>query len=151
MRRFSVAIPFLVTGVCLYFVVAFGREALDDLHVSDLGPGEQRFRAQRCTASDGSPVSGPTGLVQLAAFFGALKLAVAIVFALHLIDRFQPYREGEINHELLDAAALLAVCTTFIMAMPAHARILAATSRAASSGLVARRSGRDAEHDRAGC
>ncbi|MES1155478.1 MAG: hypothetical protein ABUL48_03510, partial [Pseudorhodoplanes sp.] len=30
-----------------------------------------------------------------------------------------PSRDTEINHELLDAGALLAVCVTFVMAMPA--------------------------------
>src|SRR5204863_7753167 len=62
---------------------------------------------------------GPDGFLRLAAFLGALKLAVAVVFALHLADRFQPFRRSAITHELLDAGALLAVCVTFIAAMPA--------------------------------
>ena len=61
----------------------------------------------------------PDGLVRLAAFLGALKLAVAVVFALYLANRFNPYRRSELDHDLLDAAALLAVCATAIVALPA--------------------------------
>ena len=118
MRRFSVAIPFLVTGVCLYFVVAFGREALT-IFTSPIWGLENNDFARSVFGLGRFAGLGPAGLAQLAAFFGAMKLAIAIVFAMHLVDRFRPYREGEINHELLDAAALLAVCTTFVMAMPA--------------------------------
>ena len=38
---------------------------------------------------------------------------------LYLADRFNPYRRRELDHDLLDAAALLAVCSATIMALPA--------------------------------
>jgi len=57
--------------------------------------------------------------LRVAAFLGALKLAVAVVFALYLANRFNPYRRSELDHDLLDAAALLAVCATAIVALPA--------------------------------
>jgi len=118
MRRFSATIPVLVTGICLYFVVVFGREAITVFSSPIWGFENDAFA--RAVYVIGRVFDfGPTGLVQLAAFVGALKLAVAVVFALHLVDRFRPDREAGINHELLDAAALLAVFTTFLMAMPA--------------------------------
>ncbi len=118
MRRFSATIPVLVTGICLYFVAVFGREAVTVFSSPIRGLENADFA--RAVYDIGRLFDfGPTGLVQLAAFLGALKLAVAVVFALHLIDRFHPFRAGAINHELLDAAALLAVFTTFLMAMPA--------------------------------
>ena len=122
MRRFSVAIPVLVTGVCLYFVCAFGREALTIFSSPIWGLENKDFA--RAVFDIGRLAGLGPGRAGRSSrhFFGALKLAVAVVFALHLIDRFRPYRESEINHELLDAAALLAVCTTFIMAMPGDAR-----------------------------
>jgi hypothetical protein len=118
MRRFSATIPFLVTGICLYFVVVFGRDAIT-IFTSPIWGFENKDFAR--AVYDIGELAGlsPGGLAQLAAFLGALKLAVAITFALHLADRFRPYREEGINHELLDAAALLAVCATFMMAMPA--------------------------------
>jgi MFS family permease len=118
MRRFSVAIPVLVTGICLYFVFVFGRDAIM-IFSSPIWGLENNMFARAVYDIGRLADLGPGGLVQLAAFLGALKLAVAVVFALHLADRFRPSRETEINHELLDAGSLLAVCVTFIMAMPA--------------------------------
>ena len=61
MRRFSVAIPVLITGVCLYFVFAFGREAIAIFSSPIWGLENQRFRARglRHRAGDGL---GPTAL-----------------------------------------------------------------------------------------
>ena len=118
MRRYSVAIPVLVTGVCLYFVCAFGREAAT-IFSSPIWGMENEVFARAVYDIGGLAALDPGGLIRLAAFMGALKLSVAVVFALHLIDRFHPLRKNEINHELLDAGALLAVCSTFIAAMPA--------------------------------
>jgi hypothetical protein len=118
MRRFSTTIPILVTGICLYFVLVFGREAITVFTSPIWGLENSNFA--RSVYGIGRFFNfGPAGLVQVAAFLGALKLAVAVVFALHLVDRFRPYRETGTNHELLDAAALLAVFTTFLMATPA--------------------------------
>jgi hypothetical protein len=118
MRRFSVAIPALITGVSLYFVLVFGREAIAIFSSPTWGLENQTFA--RAVYGIGRVVDlGPDGLVRLAAFLGALKLAVAVVFALYLADRFNPYRRGELDHDLLDAAALLAVCSTAIVALPA--------------------------------
>ena len=118
MRRYSVAIPVLVTGVCLYFVCAFGHEATM-IFSSPIWGLENDVFARAVYDIGRLAALEPGGLARLAAFMGALKLAVAVVFALHLIDRFHPLRKNEINHELLDAGALLAVCVTFIAAMPA--------------------------------
>jgi hypothetical protein len=118
MQRFSVAIPALVTGTCLYFVFAFGREAIMIFSSPVWGLDNEVFA--RAVYDIGRIAAlGPDGLVRLAAFLGALKLAVAVVFALHLADRVRPFRRATISHELLDAGALLAVCVTFIVAMPA--------------------------------
>ena len=118
MRRFSVAIPALITGVSLYFVFAFGREAIAIFASPIWGLENQAFA--RAVYGIGRVADlGPDGLVRLAAFLGAFKLAVAIVFALYLADRLNPYRRRELDHDLLDAAALLAVCATAIVALPA--------------------------------
>lgn len=118
MRRFSVAIPALIVGVSLYFVLVFGREAIAIFVSPVWGLENQAFA--RAVYSIGRVVDlGPNGLLRLAAFLGAFKLAVAVVFALYLADRFNPYRRRELDHDLLDAAALLAVCSATIMALPA--------------------------------
>jgi hypothetical protein len=118
MRRFSASIPVLVTGVCLYFVFAFGRDALA-VFASPIWGFENSDFARALHGIGRWFDLAPAGLVRLAAFIGALKLAVATAFALHLIDRFHPHRVAGINHELLDAAAFLAVFTAFVLAMPA--------------------------------
>ena len=118
MRRFSLTIPFLVTGVCLYFAFVFGREAIAIL-TSPIGGLENPVFAR--AVYDIGHVAGlePMGLLRLAAFLATVKLATAVLFALHLLDRFNPLRTGEINHELLDTAALLCVCVTTVLASPA--------------------------------
>lgn len=117
MRRISVAIPVLITGVCLYFAVMFGREAIT-IFTSPIWGLENAAFARTVHYFGRLADLGPDGLIRIAAFLGALKLSVAVVFVLHLAERFHPFRGNKIDHELLDAGALLVVCSTFIMAMP---------------------------------
>jgi hypothetical protein len=118
MRRFSLTIPFLVTGVCFYFAVVFGREAIAVL-TSPSGGLENPVFARAVYGIGLLAGLETKGLLRLAAFLATLKLATAVLFALHLLDRFNPLRTAEINHELLDTAALLCVCVTAVLASPA--------------------------------
>lgn len=118
MRRLSVAIPVIVIGVCLYFIAVFGRESLHIFSSPVWGLDHESFSR---AVYDIARVFGfgPTGIVMLAAFLGALKLAVATVFALHIADRIRGLGGSAIDHELFDAAIVLAVVSTFIAALPA--------------------------------
>jgi hypothetical protein len=62
---------------------------------------------------------GPIGLIKLAAFFGALKLAVACICALHIADRVRCWTRGEANSEILEAALILVVAISIVSVGPA--------------------------------
>ena len=118
MRRFSVAIPLLIVGVCLYFITVFSKEALSVFLSPIWGLDNESF--SRTVYDIGRLFGfGPAGLVMLAAFLGALKLVTAIVFALYLFGRFFSTFGREIEHELIDAAVVLALISTFVAAAPA--------------------------------
>jgi hypothetical protein len=118
MRRYSVAIPVLVTGVCIYFVCAFGREAAIIFSSPIWGLENEVFARAvydigRLAALDPGgldPACGIHGRAETRRRGGVRAASDRPVY---------PLRKNEINHELLDAGALLAVCSTFIAAMPA--------------------------------
>jgi hypothetical protein len=118
MRRVTVAIPLLIVGVCLYFIAVFAKEGLSVFLSPIWGLDNESFSR---TVYDIGRLFGlrSTGLVMLAAFLGALKLVTAIVFAIYLLGRFARPFGQEIEHELLDAAVVLALVSTFIAAAPA--------------------------------
>lgn len=118
MRRLSYSIPLLVVGVCLYFVYVFARDAFLIFLSGINGLGNLAFA--RAVYDLGRLVDlGPDGIARLSAFLGAIKGAVAIVFALHIADRVRGTFGYKVNHELLDAGVMLAVISTFLSAAPA--------------------------------
>jgi hypothetical protein len=118
MRRFSVAIPALITSVCLYFIFFFGRDAVSILSSPIWGLEDHAFA--RAVYDIAQVLNlGAGGVIRVAGFLAGLKLAVAVAFTLHLADRVNPYRKGGIDHEMLDAAALLAIVATIPVALPA--------------------------------
>src|SRR5262245_63204054 len=62
------------------------------------------------------------GLIKLAAFFGALKLAVACICVLHIADRFRSLSRGQANSEILEAALILIVAISIVSVGPASFR-----------------------------
>lgn len=118
MRRLSYGIPCLIVAVALYFVAAFGREALHILTSPVYGLDHKSFA--RAVHDLGWLVDlGPSGLVKLAAFLGTIKLSVAVVFAIHVGDRLRTLAGGTVNYDLLDAGVVLVVVSTFLSAAPA--------------------------------
>ena len=65
---------------------------------------------------------GPIGLIKLAAFFGALKLAVACICAIHVADRLRSLSRGRANSEILEAALILIVAISIVSVGPASFR-----------------------------
>jgi hypothetical protein len=61
----------------------------------------------------------PDGLVRVAAFMGAFQLAVAGVFALHILDRLRSLAGPPVEHGILEAALLLVIAVTLGSAVPA--------------------------------
>ncbi len=48
----------------------------------------------------------PVGLLKLAAFFATLRLAVAVICALHISDRLRAFAGGQANSEILESGGL---------------------------------------------
>ena len=117
MRWLPKAIPVLIAIITLDFALVFGFEAwriftspvygLDQLAFANLAHG--------IAALTGSK----QWLFNIAAFFGAVYLTIAVVFMMHLASRIGAMRGGHISHDLLDAGLILVVVSTIVVATPA--------------------------------
>lgn len=117
MRWLPKAIPVLIAIIALDFALVFGVEAwrifaspvygLDQLAFANLVHG----------------IAAITGskhwLFNIAAFFGAVYLTIAVVFTMHLASRIGALRGGRVSHDLLDAGLILVVIATLVVATPA--------------------------------
>ena len=77
----------MILAIALYFTLFWGFDALRVLTLADLRPGRCLALAIHFRHRQPASASGRSGLIKLAAFFGALKLAVAAICALHILDR----------------------------------------------------------------
>lgn len=118
MRSFPKSIPFLVASIALYFVCYFGVEALRVM----LSPvyGLEYAQFARIVYGMGRLVgAGPDGLVWIAIVFGAVKMAIALLFGVYLVNRLGGRLGREVDHEIIDAAVTLTVAVTVVAAIPA--------------------------------
>lgn len=118
MRRLSIIVPVLITGVALYFALGFGADAIRILFSPVLGLDNPGF-AQVVYDIARLASFGTDGVLRLAAFFGAAKLAVAVICAIHIIERIGSLWGHTVDHDFLDAGLLLAILLTFAAAIPA--------------------------------
>jgi hypothetical protein len=118
MRKVSIATVVLIMGITLYFSMSWGFDALRALTSPTYGL-EDVWRSQYIFGIGSLLGLGPKGLIQLAAFFGAVKLAVAVICALHIIDRFYSFAIGKPVSDLLEGALILVVLITIASAGPA--------------------------------
>ncbi len=88
MRKVSGATVAMIPGVALYFTLFWGFEALRMLTSRTYGL-EDVWRSRFVFAIGRLFELGPMGLIKLAAFFGTLKLAVAVICAVHIADRLR--------------------------------------------------------------
>ncbi len=86
MHKLSGAAVTIIIGVALYFTVSWGYDGLRVLTSPSYGLDEV-WRSQFIFAIGGIFGLSPIGLIKLAAFFGAVKLAVAAFCAVHILDR----------------------------------------------------------------
>jgi hypothetical protein len=61
---------------------------------------------------------GPIGLIKLAAFFGALKPAIACICIIHIADRFRCMMRGHPDSKIMEAGLIL-VAISFAAIGPA--------------------------------
>src|SRR5712691_6294277 len=100
MRKISGATVAMILAIALYFTLFWGFDALRMLTSPTYGL-EDVWRSQFIFGIGRLFGLGPIGLIKLAAFFGILKLAVAGICAVHILDRFRCLAGGKANSEIL--------------------------------------------------
>ncbi|MEP7029742.1 MAG: hypothetical protein ABI830_02285, partial [Pseudolabrys sp.] len=123
MRKVSSVTVAMIMGIALYFTLFWGFDALRVLTSPTYGL-EDVWRSQFVFGIGRTFGLTPLGLMQLAAFFGVVKLAVAVICAVHIADRFrsQGFRNfggGQTNSEILEGGLILVVLVSIASAGPA--------------------------------
>jgi hypothetical protein len=118
MRKTSGATVAMIMGIALYFTLFWGYDALRVLTSPTYGL-EDVWRSQFVFGVGSIFHLAPMGLIKLAAFFGTMKLAVAIICAVHLADRLRTLAGGTANSEFLEVGLLLVVAISIVSAGPA--------------------------------
>jgi len=118
MRKVSSATVATILAIALYFTLFWGFDALRMLTSPTYGL-EDVWRSQFVFGIGRMFALGPMGLIQLAAFFGTLKLAVAGICAMHIIDRFRCLTGGKAASEILEGGLILVVMITIASVGPA--------------------------------
>jgi hypothetical protein len=118
MRMLSAVAAAIVVSVAFYFTVFWGSEALRMLTSSTWGLDEGS-RSQFLFVIGGMLGLKPVGLIKLAAFFAILKLAVAVICAIHILDRFRSIVSGKADTEVLEVALILIVAISILSVGPA--------------------------------
>ena len=118
MRKVSGATVAMILTIALYFTLFWGFDALRILTSPTYGL-EDVWRSQFVFAIGKVFGLAPMGLIKLAAFFGTLKLAVAIICAVHIVDRFRSLAGGKADTEILEGGLILVVLISIASAGPA--------------------------------
>jgi len=118
MHSLSRAASAMIVGIALYFTLSWGTEALRILNSPTYGL-EEVWRSQIVFAIGRLFSLDPIGLIKLAAFFGTLKLAVAALCAVHILDRLRSLFGGKADSEVLEGALILVVLISIASVGPA--------------------------------
>ncbi len=118
MRKLSGAAAVIIIGVALYFTLFWGYDGLHMLTSPSYGL-EDVWRAQFVFAIGSVFGLGPIGLIKLAAFFAAIKLAVAAVCALYVVARLRALKGGKADSDILEGGLILVVVISIVAVGPA--------------------------------
>ena len=118
MRKISGAAVAMIMGVALYFTLFWGFDALRVLTSPTYGL-EDVWRSQFVFGLGRLFSLEPMGLLKLAAFFGVLKLAVAVICGVHIVDRFRWLAGGKADSEILEGGLILAMLISIVSVGPA--------------------------------
>jgi len=116
--RFPLVVAAAIFSIALYFVLFWGFDGLRIL-TSPIYGLEETWRSQIVYWIARFLGLGPVGLLNLAAVFGACKLAVAGVCLVHVVDRFRHLNSGKPNPQILETGLLLVVILSIISVTPA--------------------------------
>src|SRR3569623_1253206 len=103
MRKVSGATVATITTIALYFIVFWGYDALRVLTSPTYGLDDV-WRSQFVFGIGSYFSLSPAGLMKLAAFFGAVKFAVALACAVHIADRLRGHAGGKATAAILEGA-----------------------------------------------
>ena len=118
MRKLSSAAVVIIVGVALYFTLVWGYEGLRTISSPSYGLDDV-WRSHFIFAIGSLFGLGPIGLIKLAAFFGTLKLAVASICAVHVLDRLLVFIGGKPDSEIFEAGLILVVLISIVSIGPA--------------------------------
>lgn len=118
MRKLSTVAVAMILAIALYFTLVWGADALRVLTSPTYGLDDV-WNSEFIFAIGNLLGLSPVGLIKLAAFFGALKLAVACVCAVHIIDRCRAFVGGKANSDILEGGLILVVLVTIASVGPA--------------------------------
>ena len=118
MRKASTASVAIIVAIALYFTLAWGLDGVAALTAPSYGLDDV-WHAQIVFDIGRYAGLGPVGLLKLAAFFAAVKVAVAGFCALHIIDRFRTFTGGKARAEILEGALIVVVVLSIVSAGPA--------------------------------
>jgi hypothetical protein len=118
MRKLSGAAVATTMAIALYFTLFWGAEALRMLTSPTWGL-DDAWRSQFVFVIGGMLGLAPLGLIKLAAFFATLKLAVAAISALHVLDRLRAFIWGKPESEYFEAGLILVVAISIVSVGPA--------------------------------
>lgn len=118
MRKLSSASVAMILAISVYFMLFWGFEALRMLTSPAYGLDDV-WRSQFVFAIGSYFHLSPVGLIKLAAFFATLKLAVAAICAVHIVDRFHSLVSGKADNEILEAGLILVVAISILSVGPA--------------------------------
>ena len=118
MRKLSLASTAVIIGVSVYFAWAWGMDGMRTLTSNSYGLDDV-WRSQFIFAIGSLFSLGPVGLIKLAAFFGAVKLAVACVCGIHVVNRLRALAFGRADSEWLEGGLILVVVISIMSIGPA--------------------------------
>jgi hypothetical protein len=118
MRKLSNVAVAIIIAVAFYFTLAWGYDGLRML-ISPTYGLDDVWRSQFVFAIGSVFGLGPIGLIKLAAFFGAVKLAVAGICAVHILDHLRALMGGTANSEILEGGLILVVLISIVSVGPA--------------------------------
>jgi len=117
MRKASTATVALIVAIALYFTLTWGLEGLKALTSPNYGL-EDVWRSQLVFDAGRLLHLTPAGIIKLAAFVAAMKLAVAAICGIHIIDRFRSFVGGNADPQILEGALIIIVVFSFLSVAP---------------------------------
>ncbi|MGE0564617.1 MAG: hypothetical protein AB7O50_08900 [Pseudolabrys sp.] len=118
MKRISGIAAAMIMAVAGYFAFAWGLDAWR-IFASPTYGLDDAIGSQTVFALGRYLALSPAGLIKLGAVFGALKLVVAGVCIVHILDRVRTFFGGEVNLEIIQAGMMLAVSICLVAVLPA--------------------------------